>query len=233
MALSSVASWRTGPPDGERSSKPAAVWTGAVCIDIGNSDQPRSCFTWRGAFTAVSCPPGFTESRGHTSCRVFPYLGVLSGTSPESCAASALRPPGNLDQRSYVWEIKTWSRWWIDDACSGTGVVASGRVGNRLRRCCWLALSLPTFDPTPPVEPVAFTLVAPRGALSVGATLWPHLQSHARRCGEPPAGGFRPSWSHRRSYGTRRTTRPPLVRGSRKYRYRDSKRDDPMAQSLS
>jgi len=26
-------------------------------FDIGDSDQPRSCFTWRGAFAAASSPP--------------------------------------------------------------------------------------------------------------------------------------------------------------------------------
>src|SRR5947207_3225173 len=36
----------------------------------------------------------------------------------ERWAAAALRDPGNLDP---------WPRWWIDDACSGTGVIYLGR----------------------------------------------------------------------------------------------------------
>jgi hypothetical protein len=32
-------------------------------FDIGDSDQPRSCVTWRGAFAAASSPPGLALRR--------------------------------------------------------------------------------------------------------------------------------------------------------------------------
>src|ERR1035437_5113259 len=51
---------QTGPPaGGARSSNRSCCRLGRerFGFDIGDSDQPRSCFTWRGAFAAASSPP--------------------------------------------------------------------------------------------------------------------------------------------------------------------------------
>jgi hypothetical protein len=218
-AVASVGADLVAAPDETRQRWPTTARRllrrskGGVSLALGETlAARRGCFT---NLRRARSSPRLRLAQGgasQVSCDAplgsrFPYLGLLSGTSPESCAASALRCPGASISVDAVGNQQRGRD--VDRRCvlrdRGRGL---GSCREPPAPCCWLALSLPTFDPTPPVEPVAFTLVAPRGALSAGATLWPHLQSHARRCGEPPAGGFRPSRSHGRSYGTPGTTRP-------------------------
>lgn len=64
-------------------------------FDIGDSDQPRSCFTWRGAFAAASSPPA--SPCGDTD-------GYIEGVPTPDLRALTARF-GSLAQGLVVWPM--------------------------------------------------------------------------------------------------------------------------------